>query len=71
MFLLSIFRLITSPFFHICHRVMFYYERDIAAKIYHSTKPVVHNENNYECCFKCCDETNEESTSLLGNIIDV
>jgi hypothetical protein len=50
---------------------MFYYERDIAAKIYHSTKPVVHNENNYECCFKCCDETSEESTSLLGNIIDV
>ena len=41
------------------------------AKIYHSIKPVVHNENNYECCFKCCDETNEESTSLLGNIIDV
>ena len=64
-------RSITLPFFHICHRVMFYYERDIAAKIYHSTKPVVHNENNYECCFKCCDETNEESTSLLGNIIDV
>lgn len=64
-------RFITSPIFHICHRVMFYYERDIAAHIYNSTKPVVHNENNYECCFKCCDETNEESTSLMGSILDV
>jgi hypothetical protein len=50
---------------------MFYYERDIAAKIYNSTKPVVHDENNYDCCFKCCNDTTEENTSLLGNIIDV
>lgn len=71
MILLSLCRLITSPFFHICHRVMFYYERDIATKIYHSTKPVVHNDNNYECCFKCCNDAGEENTSLLGNVIDV
>lgn len=71
MFLLSVCRLITSPIFNICHRVIFYWERDIAAKIYHSTKPVLHNENNYDCCFKCCDEQAEENTSLIGSILDV
>ena len=63
-------RLITLPFFHICHRVMFYYERDIANKIYDSTKPVIYNEDNYDCCFKCF-ENNEENTTLLGNVLDV
>ena len=70
MFLISIFRLITSPIFNICHMVMHYYERDIADSIYNSTKPVVYNENNYNCCCKCCPETNEENTTLLGSVLD-
>ena len=49
---------------------MFYYERDIANKIYDSTKPVIYNEDNYDCCFKCF-ENNEENTTLLGNVLDV
>lgn len=71
MFLFGLCRIILSPFYHICHRVMFYHERDIAVNVYNSTKTVVHNENNYDCCFKCCNEQTEENTSLLGNILDV
>lgn len=71
MFLFGLCRLITSPIFHICHRVTLYWERDIAAKIYNSTKPVSHNENNYDCCFNCCYEQTEENTTLLGSILDV